>query len=339
MAQKEYNIGIIGDLHLDDRKVGKHKDYLANCLYVLDRIDELITQKALTHLILLGDIFGNTQHVVQRQSTRVLFTQYFARWNKQLQGHLYAVKGNHDQGAYTTDFDLLCAAGLVQTPSEADIGEYRFHFLTYGETDRKIQLAQGKENVVLAHAQFMIEGQTDYIRAPGGQELSDMLNLAGVSLVVCGHIHNPSYNYLSTSIGGNKVYLYYPGCPTRPRKERDLWDKAFMLYMHSVTDEENPDNSYVGEESVEIPLLDKATLFTDDSDSADETDNTAVGVMDIDALGAVLRDLQEYSLIAQGGYREQVKRLGAMDAEASEMVLAYLDRAESETANTDVNPD
>lgn len=342
MAKIEQKIGIIGDLHLDDRKTGKHKDYFAVCRTIMENIDKLISEQQLTHLVFLGDIFGNTQHVLQKQSSRVYFTQFFANWNARLHGHVYAVKGNHDQGAYTTDFDLLCAAGLLKTPLNVDIGEYRLHFLEYGDTTRKLDIAGGKENVVLAHAQFMIEGQTDYIRAPGGQELSDMHNLAGVSLVVCGHIHNPSHTYLTTSIGTQPINLYYPGCPTRPKKEHDLWDKAYMLCLHSYTDTDKPSDpttTYVTEDAVEIPMPDKSELFVDGADTVDaDMSNVSGGVMDIATLGEVLKDLQEYSLIAQGGYREQVKRLGAKDTEAVDLVLAYLDKAEAVTNDSTVNP-
>lgn len=338
MAKIEQKIGIIGDLHLDDRKIGKHKDYFSVCRTIMENIDKMISEQQLTHLIFLGDIFGNTQHILQKQSSRVYFTQFFARWNTQLNGHVYAVKGNHDQGAYTTDFDLLCAAGLIRTPLNLDVGEYRLHFLEYGDTTRKLDIAAGKENVVLAHAQFMIEGQTTFIRVPGGQELSDMQNLAGASLVVCGHIHNPSHVYLTTSIGTQPINLYYPGCPTRPKKEQDLWDKAYMLCLHSYTDTDNPGDpttTYVTEDAVEIPLPDKTELFVEDGTT--DTTETPSGAMDVATLSEVLKDLQEYSLIAQGGYREQVQRLGGKDTDAVDLVISYLDKAEAETCEN-ANP-
>lgn len=334
----EYKVGIVADLHLDDRVVGQHKNYYANCLDICDKITKLIEDNKLTHLIFLGDLFGNSQHIVQRQSARVSFTEYFAKWNNLVGGNLYSVIGNHDKGAYATDFDLLVTSGLLKIPSMLDVGCYRFHFLNYGESNRDLELSEDKENIVLAHEHFTIEGQTGYIKARGGLELSDMGNLAGVSLVVCGHIHNPSYSYLQTRINNKAVGLYYPGCPTRPSKERDLWDNAYMLVMTS-TQSDDLVTGEVEEQAVEIPLVSKDELFKESLSSVNPTDLIDGADTDVEGLREILQNLEKYSITVKGGYREQVRRFGAADEEATKCVLNYIEKAEQETSQTNgVNP-
>lgn len=331
-------IGICGDLHLDDRQVGRHKNYYANCVDICEKITNVIKEKELTHLILLGDLFGNTQHIVQKQSARIHFTEYFVKWNQMLNGNVYSVIGNHDKGAYATDFELLVTTGLVKIPRELDVGAYRIHFLNYGESNRALNMAQDKENVVVAHEYFTIEGQTNYIKARGGLELSDMQNLKGVSLVVCGHIHNPSKTYLNTRIDGTPIYLYYPGCLTRPSKERDLWDVANILVMTSMVDNENPNNTEVAEEAVDVTLAAQDEVFLD-TPALNAVDVDVLECTNVEVLGDILRNLQEYNLTVQGGYKEQIHRFGGMDSEATATVLKYVEQAEQYASQVQgVNP-
>lgn len=322
MCALKYRVGIISDLHLDDRNTNKHKNYFANCCNICKQITEMIEREGITHLIFLGDLFGNTQHIVKKQSTRVHFTEYFANWNKYTNGNVYSVAGNHDRGAYATDFDLLCASGLVKHPRELELDGACFHFIDYGEDTRAIQLRQGSYNIALMHAHLTIEGQTDYIRIQGGTPLSELTNLAGCSLVVCGHIHNPSGRYMTTRIANQPVSLYYPGNPTRPRKEPDLWETASMLVF------ECDDDGTVCERAVDFALAPIEDLFfTVDKNGVEVVeDETQVNV---EVLGQILQNLQNYQLVVNGGYKEQLERFGAMDVDAKNMALQYIEKAAS----------
>lgn len=318
----KYRVGIIADLHLDDRNTGRHKNYYANCCDICNQITDMITREGITHLIFLGDLFGNTQHIVKKQSSRVHFTEHFAKWNMLTNGNVYSVAGNHDRGAYATDFDLLCASGLVKHPKELLLDETCFHFIDYGEDTRAIQVRPDSYNVALMHAHLTIEGQTDYIRIQGGTPLSELVNLAGCGLVVCGHIHNPSGHYMQTRIANQAVSLYYPGNPTRPRKEPDLWDEASMLVIECA------DDGSICDRAVKFDLKPIDELFF-------EVDKNGVEVADdgtqvnVEVLGQILQNLQNYQLVVDGGYKEQLERFGAMDVEAKEMALRYIEKAAS----------
>lgn len=322
-----YKVGIVGDLHLDDRNTGKHINYYSNCCNICKQITEMVENNGITHLIFLGDLFGNTQHIVKKQSSRVHFTEYFAEWNKLTNGNVYSVAGNHDRGAYATDFDLLCASKLIKHPDKLQLEhngiKMCFHFIDYGDEKRTIALETDGYNVCLMHAHLTIEGQTDYIKVQGGTELSTLDNLAGCGLVVSGHIHPPATKYMQTYIKGNAINLFYPGNTTRPRKEPDLWDTAYMLTIGTS------DDGRIYETAIPFNLPNKEELFyTKEGTVAEEVEEDNVQI-NVEALGQILQNLQEYQLIVNGGYKEQLNRFGALDTEARDLALKYIEKAES----------
>lgn len=326
-------VGIVSDLHLDDRNIGRHLNYFSNCCNICEQITEMVKREELTHLILLGDLFGNTQHIVKRQSARVAFASYFKQWNELTNDNVYTLAGNHDSGAYATDFDLMCASGLVKHPKRLCLGDLCFHFFDYGEETRVPEIEPIGYNIALMHAHLTVDEQTNFIRIQGGTELSTLENLAGCTLVVSGHIHNPSKHYLKTRIKGQDVMLYYPGNPTRPRKEPDLWEEAYMLVISEDGKGE------ISEKAVPFELKPIAELFKDSPNSSAEETLDDGEIQSIEALQEILANLQTYGRTVSGGYRSQLERLGATDLEAKAMALKYIEQAESiESEKSGANP-
>lgn len=328
-------VGLIGDLHLDDRVVGKHKNYYANCIQICDSITKAIETEQLSHLILTGDLFcaSSYAHTLKTHEGRLKFFSYFALWNKMTNGHVYSLKGNHDMSGATTDFDVLLASGLIKCPKQVLIGNYNFHFLNYGDEESSLQIPQQTNivQVAVVHKYYTIEGKTDFIPYhPGGVELSSVTDFANCDIVVAGHIHNPSNGYLSTSITGSAlnskaVNLIYLGCPTRPRLEKDLWDKTLLLVLQTSPNT-NTGMADMQEKAVSFALRPREEIF-EESITAAEEDETSPVVTDMAQLEAVMRMLIEYKLIGDDMYTSLLEKARGLDKPAADLAEQYLNKA------------
>ena len=221
----ENKILVIGDLHISDRFSGRHKDYLENCFDCLDMIEKSIVENEITHLICLGDWIGIglAEKNLKERRTLLRLIQVLQKWNKLLNGNVYSLRGNHDIGKNMTDYDFFVTMGLLKYVPQLDIGSCRLHLFNYGEETRPIVVDNDKYNVGCFHTNLLIEGLTTWYRGGVGVELSSLKNLYGISMAIAGHIHNPSMRLVSTSINDSDISLFYPGCPTRPRLEPNMW--------------------------------------------------------------------------------------------------------------------
>lgn len=326
MAVNPYKVLVIGDLHFSDRYTGKHKDYWGNCIECMKRIDEAITLNKVTHLIFLGDWVGvgTLERNFRALGTLATVMSYLQSWNKRLYDNVYTLRGNHDFGKGMTTFELLCNIGLLKRVDTLDLPDFRFHFFDYGSETRTIELAPGKTNVGLFHANLTVEGQTTWYTAGAGIELSSLSNAAGLTMAVSGHIHNPSPVIVSTSIEGQNVQLFYPGCLTRPRLEKSMWDTAFGVFF---TNELGMPQSDV----LQINLAPYKDIFLDDavaSDAAVEDvllDN--VQQIDVELLSKILGELSGVGLNSGMDYASQIDRVAATDYVAAGIAKEYLEKA------------
>jgi predicted phosphodiesterase len=112
----EKRVLIVGDLHISDRFTGRHKDYLQNCFDCLDMIEKSIVENKVTHLICLGDWIGigQAEKTLRKRSNLMRLLLVLKRWNDMLDGNVYSLKGNHDIGGNTTDFDLMVTLGYLK---------------------------------------------------------------------------------------------------------------------------------------------------------------------------------------------------------------------------------
>ena len=321
--------GFIGDLHFTDRQVGKYEDYFAMCQEIGARISDTIIAEGLTHLFIGGDIVGvsSGDNTMKTHTARLWLIQLFAQWSQLLNGNLYTIRGNHDGGASTCDFDLLIGSMLVKHCDMVDVGAYRIHMFDYGADDKVPNIDSEKINVALMHSHFTVENKTNFIPFQGGVELSDMANLKDCDIVVCGHIHNPSLGYIPTNIQGNDVMLIYPGCPTRA-KASDNWDKTSMLVLE--TNEEN--GEIVTEQKiVTFNLQPKAELLKETI--ADGTiqgiDENEENITNIEDLERILNDLNNFQIGGTGSYKEQLERLAGLNKPAADLAMKYIEKAEA----------
>lgn len=325
-----YKIGFIGDLHLSDRVTGRHKDYLANCVEVMDKITETIVSQKLTHLFLCGDLFGTREHTLKTMEARALFFSKFSLWREYLNGNVYSIRGNHDESSKTTDFDVLAATQIIKvTPSTGyafvDIGGYRVHMIDYGHDNAEIQLDPEKSNIAVMHSYLQIPGKIDLTNIKGAVNLSSLVNLKGVDLVVGGHYHEPS-RYQATTIEDKPVNLIYVGCPTRPSAS-DVWNETFMLVATSTEDGSNYE---LHESAIVFNLCPIEDLLKPVKDKVEDVEESISRTMMVEA---VLNDLQNYHIMGGGAYRERLESMRSVDSEAVDLCLKYIDQVQSDGRN------
>lgn len=320
---------VVGDLHFSDKVTGRHVNYFQNCLNVIEMITNAIVEKQITDLYILGDIVGTTEKNMRSRDALHTLMKTFLTWNNLTKGNVYTLRGNHDIGARTTDFDILVSLGFLKVVDQLDVeNSVRIHGLNYGEEKRVLDIAPDRWNVALAHCNFQVEGQTTWFRAGEGLELSEMENLYGVDLVIAGHIHNPSQRMCKTSIKDKAISLYYPGCPTRPSRDPNIWDTCFGIVIKA-------DEDSVELDQIIFNLTPATELFASTFDDIQEVDEEDLysNLINIEELSSILEELQQYNIGANKDYRSQIKRVAGLDKEAADMALEYIEKVEGEFAN------
>lgn len=328
MSYQNAKAGLIGDLHITDRAVGKYEDYFANCREVCENISKLIKSEHLTHLFLAGDIVGVHDKTMKSNAARLWLFQIFAQWNTLLNGNLYSLRGNHDSGATTCDYELLEGAMLFKHVSEVDCGGFRVHLIDYGDDTRELNLSPDSDviNVAFMHTHLTVENKTNFIPFKGGTELSDMRNLKPCEIVACGHIHNPSLTYLQTSIEGSPTNLIYLGCPTRP-SAADNWDKTSVLILETVVENgiaNTMQRTAVFNLRPKSELL-KETIADATIEGLEEDAEQGVNIEDLER---ILGELSQFQIGGSGSYKDQITRLAGLNKAAADLAIHYIERAE-----------
>lgn len=319
---------IVGDLHISDRYSGRHVDYFRDCTEFLAMVTEEMEKNQVTHLILTGDLIGRTtEKNLQSRDSLLYFMKVLQVWNQMTNGNVYSIMGNHDISQKLTDFQLFVSLGLIKKADYLDIGAVRFHMIDYGDYKRQITLDESKYNVAVMHTNLQIEGVTNWFRGGNdGVELSSLENLYGVEFVVAGHIHDPSIRVVETSIRDKSIQLFYPGNGTRPRYDRNLWDKCYGLIF------ETDANDDVSLATVEFKLRPVEDVFQSTFDDIEE-DEEVIGdapVINIEQLSEILEELKNYNILGETDYKTQIIKLGGIDKEAVDLALHYIELVEGE---------
>lgn len=322
----ENKILVIGDLHISDRFSGRHKDYLENCFDCLNMIEKSIIENEITHLICLGDWIGIglAEKNLKERRTLLRLIQVLQKWNKLLNGNVYSLRGNHDIGKNMTDYDFFVTMGLLKYVPQLDVGSCRIHMFNYGEETRPIVVDNDKYNVGCFHTNLLIEGLTTWYRGGVGVELSSLKNLYGISMAIAGHIHNPSLRLVSTSINDSDISLFYPGCPTRPRLEPNMWEKCYGIVL--TTNEFDTQMDVI---TFDLKPLEEVFTTLEEDPSKDEEDEETVP-FDLEALNEILNELEYFNVNSGLDYDSQIRRFAGLDKVAADIALKYLENAESQ---------
>ena len=216
------NVLIIGDTHFSPKQHGRHKDYMASSLRLMQHLQEtahnINNESGLDGIIILGDIFGVSETILSsKHPTYTVALMAFFRALNTI-APVYAVKGNHDmnKGGSTT-WDAYHAGGLIRHPKHIDHGSVRYHIQDYGhDTNPSYDIKEDAINIVCAHGEFATAASDP---APHWMNPTIVdINPAyqNIDAVISGHIHTPAPPHTSTHVSGGKdITLLYPGSPAR----------------------------------------------------------------------------------------------------------------------------
>ena len=327
MDIKGGEIMIIGDLHFSDVFHGRHKDYLSECFWVLGRLTELIEERRPSGVVLLGDIVGWQETNIRNRQVMSMFFKVFRRWNAVCQ--VFSLRGNHDMRGYP-DFNILEEFGLITTSAGCggyidyygydgqELPEARLHLVDYGDEHRQLDILSGTSNIVLAHADFRIDGVTPWYPEPGAIELGTHMPFSDVDMVVIGHIHAPSPDmYEVTMPSGKSCSLFVPGCPMRVQWDSSMWESVWTVHIRYNGTDTSVDTLPFALQPIDEVFESKESFI--EEDSAEEVERKA-------ALKDVLDDLLKYRMTG-GSPIDQVQMIPGASQAAKDMAVSYLNIA------------
>jgi hypothetical protein len=148
-------------------------------------------------------------------------------------------------------------------------------------------------------------------------------NFSGVDMVISGHIHNPSPEIYSTLMpNGKDCMLFYAGCPTRPIKDKNMYDSCWYVFLEYDTDTKS-----TSIKTEEFKLLPASEIFySDDNYVESQTEEQLKEAIRKEALKDVLGDLLKYR-IQDGDYLNQIDIIQNATDEAKKMAKEYLQTA------------
>lgn len=327
------SILIFGDLHFSDVFTGQHKGYLANCFRVLAQMDDIIQEVKPKGIVLLGDLVGWNETNVRNREVLSTLCKFLRKWN--MGAKVFAVRGNHDMKGYP-EFNFLADLGLITTSSACgghfdylgyegqEIPEVRFHIVDYKQEDNALDmLGMGESNVVLAHNNFTIAGVTNWYNEHDGIELGLQANFGEVDMVISGHIHNPSPEIVSATMpSGKSCQLIYPGCPTRPIRDKNMYETCHVV---KITYNESLNSTDI--DTITMDLLPSKELFYEaDSFIEEKTEEELAEEIRVEALKDILGDLMKYRM-NQGDILTQLDNIPNASEEAKQVAKNYMMQA------------
>lgn len=326
---------VFADIHFSDVFKGRHINYLKECFGVLGKIEKQVVEEQPCAVMLLGDLVGVNEGNIHNREVLSMFCKWLKRINEVCP--VYLVRGNHDFKGSFPEFQFLSELGLFHTSTECggyvdfygeegqEEPEVRFHLVDYGTENRMLDIHTGSSvtNIVLAHNNFTIQGLTNWYQEHDGIELAMQQNFANVYMVISGHIHNPSPEIIQTDmVSGDTCCLFYPGCPTRPSYEKNMYKSVWSVRFKydSVAKVTNYDAL-----EFELPPIEE-TFELDDNYVEDKTEEEIAEIARTEALKDVLEDIIKCRMTS-GDLVSQVMVIPNASDEAKKVAADYLQMA------------
>lgn len=323
---------VFGDLHLSAKYTGSHKNYIYECYYNMDKITEYCEKYKPSGIVFLGDIIGVSERKISDHQFLMRVMMFFMKLNAITNGNVFSVKGNHDFGDFS-DFDMLVGMGLLKNPKYIDYYgngklEIRFHFVNYGEEHQKLELAEYPviaSNVVFGHADYYIEGVTNWYSTKSAVHLNELDNFCGVEMVISGHIHLPSDGEISytTLKDGSTIGLFYVGSPSRVVERID---DCWYMWFEYLEGETNYEAELFGLEPASEVFIAKENIISEMSE--EEADR----VHQSEKLTEYVREIIE-SQLTTGDLFGQIDLVPGVGKDIKDVAKSYLRRAIDEGGN------
>lgn len=323
---------IFGDLHLSSTYEGQHISYIKDCYENMETIKDICSAEKPKAIVFLGDLIGVNERTIRDRQFFMRVLQFFEYLNEITGNRVYSVKGNHDIGNFT-DFDFLKGMGLIRNPEYLDYyginkedgsetHEVRLHLVNYGHERENLKILDPEQevsNIVLGHADYYIEGVTNWYSARNGIELKMLDNYCGVELVISGHIHIPSDQILYTNLkDGSDIGLFFTGSPSRTAERFD--DCWYVRIEYDGCGGTNCDPMLMG-----IP--DASEVFYPKEDFELDTENMDEQQIQSDKLTELVKEIIE-SRIASGDIVNQIMINPIADKETKDLAVSYYLKAE-----------
>lgn len=243
MANVLARIGIYGDIHLNSKNYGAHRDYPKESLEYFTKITEVTEKRQLTHLIGLGDFSFGRFHSLEY---RLAIERNLEKQFELTSGNRYEIHGNHDDAGYGfTERDYYIEKGLLKSSTNLSIGNLNLSMVDYDKSSTTPVLISDDEqhiNMILAHDYFKFHN-TQLPNFGKAIELDNFTNWFGADYIVCGHVHKiMKFNgYIIKDELAHEAVVNYLGCMTRPSYKEGSMDEVGQILIVTVFDDGNID--------------------------------------------------------------------------------------------------
>lgn len=257
MANVIARVGVYGDIHLNSKNYGAHRDYPKESLEYFSKITEVTRNKKLTHLVGSGDFsFGRFHSLEYRLAIERNLEEQYHLTN----GNRFEIKGNHDEAGYGfTERDYYVEKGYLRPSTNLTLGNVNISMVDYGAHETANVLINDDEshiNIILAHDFFKFSDSqvANYGKAI---ELDNFTKWFGVDYIALGHVHKiMKFNGHIFKDGlAHETVVDYLGCMTRPAYREGHMDEVGQMLIFTIYDDGNMDTDT---EIIPLWSLDKA---------------------------------------------------------------------------------
>lgn len=239
MAEEIARIGVYGDIHLNSKNYGAHKDYARESMDYFTKITEIAERRKLTHLIGCGDFSYGRFHSLEY---RAQVESNLQRQFEVTHGNRYELHGNHDSAGYgMTELEYYVSKGLIKPSCNLTVGNLHITMVDYGkhlEVEPNIDDTESSFNFVIAHDFFKFE-KTAVANFGKSIELDNFSKWFGADCLICGHVHKilDFSGYILKNDMAHECQVHYLGCMTRPAYREGLLDEVGQVMVITVFDD------------------------------------------------------------------------------------------------------
>ena len=239
MAEEIARIGVYGDIHLNSKNYGAHRDYARESIDYFSKITEITEKRKLTHLIGCGDFSYGRFHSLEY---RTQVEKNLQRQFEITKGNRYELHGNHDSAGYgMTELEYYVSKGLIKPSCNLTIGNLHITMVDYGkhnDVEANIDDSESSFNFVIAHDFFKF-AKTSVANFGKSIELDNFSKWFGADCLICGHVHK-ILNFSGYILKGDMAHecqVHYLGCMTRPAYRDGLMDEVGQVMVITVFDD------------------------------------------------------------------------------------------------------
>lgn len=236
-------IAVYGDIHLNCKNYGAHRDYPKESLEYFHKITETVEKRQCTHLIGCGDF---SYGVFNSLSYRLAVEKELETQFKLTNGNRYELEGNHDKAGYgMTERDYYVSKGLLKPSCNLSIGNLNLSMIDYGKSETVDPIIIDDDthvNMIIAHDFFKFSN-TQMANFGAAMILDNFTKWFGLDYLILGHVHKiMEFNgYIAKDNMVHELTVNYLGCMTRPAYKEGNMDEVGHILIISVYDDNNID--------------------------------------------------------------------------------------------------